>query len=791
MSHHHPIRKAAVLGAGVMGAQIAAHLVNAGIDTLLYELPAKQGKPNDLVTAAIRRLNKLKPAPLGVSEIGHQLQACNYDQHLELLNGCDLIIEAIAERMDWKKDLYEKVAPHINDHAWIASNTSGLSMTELSGALPAALRTRFCGVHFFNPPRYMKLVELIPHENTNQDMLDNLEAFLTSFVGKGVVRAKDTPNFIGNRVGVFSMLATMHHTSEFGLGFEIVDQLTGPAIKRPKSATYRTADVVGLDTMQHVISTMQNTLPDDPWKQYYQVPETLGKLVEAGALGQKSGAGFYRKQGRVIKVLDTGSGDYVQSNAQLSDEIQIILKERDPARRMAALRNGESTEARFMWAMFRDLFHYCAYHLGEIADSARQVDQAMRWGYGWGFGPFENWQASGWQQVAEWIQQDISAGKAMSDAPLPAWVNDGRDGVHSPQGSFSAATHELVPRSPLAVYRRQLQPELLVGEQPEPGNTVEQADDWRLWTQTGHDDVLILSFKSKMHSISNGVINGIHRGVSLAEQSYRGLVIWQSSEPFCVGADLKGALELAVAGDLDGLRSMIDGFQKSVMRLKYSQVPTIAAVRGMALGGGCEILMQCSRTVAAFESYIGLVEVGVGLLPGGGGLKELAIRSVENTKAGDSFPLLQQYYQQVAMGKVAGSALEARKFGYLSERDIIVMNPDELLYTAIQQARSMHDSGFRPPISNKTWPVAGDVGVATLKMMLANMLEGHFISEHDIEIGTRVAQVICGGEIDRGTAVNEQWLLHQEQEHFLALTQLEKTQQRIQHMLTTGKPLRN
>ncbi len=791
MSHHHPIRKAAVLGAGVMGAQIAAHLVNAGVDTLLFELPAKEGKPNDLVNAAVKRLSKLKPSPLGSREIGRLLQPCNYDQHLELLSGCDLIIEAIAERMDWKQDLYEKIAPHINDQAWIASNTSGLSMSVLADALPQALRSRFCGVHFFNPPRYMKLVELIPHAGTNPAMLDQLETFLTTFVGKGVVRAKDTPNFIGNRVGVFSMLATMYHTSEFGLGFDIVDKLTGPAIKRPKSATYRTADVVGLDTMQHVISTMQNTLPDDPWKQYYQVPETLGKLVEAGALGQKSGAGFYRKEGKVIKVLDAASSEYRQSDAQLSDEIQGIVKERDPVKKMAALRAGNSPEAQFMWAMFRDLFHYCAYHLGEIADSAREVDQAMRWGYGWGLGPFETWQASGWQQVTEWLQEDIATGKSMSDAPLPAWVTDGRDGVHTPQGSYSAADDQLQARSALAVYRRQLQPELLIGEQPVAGKVIEQDEHWRLWTQANHDDVLILSFLSKMHSISDGVIEGIQRGVALAEQAYRGLVICQDSEPFCVGADLQGALQLAVNDDMDGLRSMIDGFQQAVMRLKYAQVPTVAAVRGMALGGGCEIVMQCSRAVAAFESYIGLVEVGVGLLPGGGGLKELAIRSVENTKAGDSFPLLQQYYQQVAMGKVAGSALEAKAFGYLTERDIVVMNPDEILHTAITQVRSMHDAGYRPPLSNASWPAAGDVGVATLKMMLANMLEGHFISEHDLEIGSRVARVICGGEIDRGTMINEQWLLQLEQDNFLALTQLDKTRQRIEHMLKTGKPLRN
>ena len=785
-----PIRKVAVLGAGVMGAQIAAHVLNAGIDALLFELPAKDGDPNNMVNAAIKRLTKLKPAPLGEKSIVGQIQPCNYGQHLPLLRDCDLIIEAIAERMDWKKDLYEKIAPYVNQDTMLASNTSGLSMAELSSALPEQLQDQFCGVHFFNPPRYMKLVELIPTTKTSPEMLDQLESFLTTYVGKGVVRAKDTPNFIGNRVGVFSILATMHHTRAFDLGFDVVDSLSGPAIGRPKSATYRTADVVGLDTMKHVISTMTNTLPDDPWKEYYQIPTLLEQLVEGGALGQKTGAGYYRKQGRAIQVLDANSGEYVDSNVQLPDDIKAILKISNPTEKMAALRQSDSKYAQFMWSMFRDLFHYCAFHLNEIAASAREIDQAMRWGYGWKMGPFETWQASGWQTISGWIAEDIAAGKTMSNAPLPAWVNT-IDGVHSNTGSFSAQHNKTLPRSDLEIYQRQLQPERLHGEANINNNTVENGDDYRLWTNTNNDDVLILSFTSKMNSISLGVIKGILRAVELAEQQYKGLVIWQDSERFCVGADLKGALTLAKTGNLDGLHDMLASFQNAVMRLKYSQVPTVAAVRGLALGGGCEILMQCSHVVAAFESYIGLVEVGVGLLPGGGGLKELAIRAVENTKAGDSMPLLQQYYQQVAMAKVAGSALEARQFGYLTERDTIVMHSDEILHTAINQARSLHAAAYRPPVSNKTWPAAGDVGVATLKMMLVNMLEGQFISEHDMEIGTRVATVICGGEVNRGAKINEQWLLNQELEHFLDLAQMDKTQARIEHMLTTGKPLRN
>jgi len=333
----------------------------------------------------------LKPAPLGTKEINGLITAANYDQHLALLQDCDLIVEAIAERMDWKKDLYDKIENHVADHTILASNTSGLSITELSSVLPEKLRSRFCGVHFFNPPRYMALVELIPTQLTEPAVLDQLESFVVSSLGKSVVRAKDTPNFIGNRIGVFSMLATMHHTEQFQLGFDIVDALTGPLLGRPKSATYRTADVVGLDTMGHVIGTMESTLPDDPWHPFFSMPKWMQGLIDQGALGQKSGAGFYQKQGKAIKVLDLGSQDYRDSGAKPEAAVIEILKLKDPAERLTALRTSEHPQAQFLWACFRDVFHYCAFHLADIANNARDLDFAIRWGYGWAHGPLETW----------------------------------------------------------------------------------------------------------------------------------------------------------------------------------------------------------------------------------------------------------------------------------------------------------------------------------------------------------------------------------------------------------------
>ncbi len=783
------IRKAAVLGAGVMGAQIAAHLANANVQSYLFELPAEGKDKSANAKKAIDGLAKQNPGPLATAAVQKQILAANYDEHLALLAECDLVIEAISERMDWKKSLFEKVAPHIGPNAIFASNTSGLSITELSKTLPVALRKRFCGIHFFNPPRYMRLVELVPTHESDPAIMDRLETFLTTTLGKGVVRAKDTPNFVANRVGVFSMLATMHHTTAFKLGFDEVDALTGPAIGRGKSATYRTADVVGLDTMGHVIKTMHDTLPSDPWHAHYLAPMFLSALISKGALGSKTKAGFYTKKGRDILVIDVAKQDYRPQTGAIADEVQAILKEKSPAQQFAKLRASSHPQAQFLWAIFRDVFHYSAVHLAEIAHNARDVDFAVRWGFGWKLGPFELWQAAGWEQVAKWIAEDIAAGKTMAKAPLPAWVTDGRKGVHSPEGSYSAETGKMVPRSRLPVYARQLFPETVIGEKPaDRGTTVFEDEGVRMWHQG--DGIAIVSFKSKMHSLGTEVLMGLNMAIEEAEKSFDALVIWHEA-PFAVGANLKAALESLRAGRFDEFERMVALFQQTSQRLKYSLVPTVAAVEGMALGGGCEFVMHSQRVVAALESYIGLVEVGVGLLPAGGGLKEFAERSVAWSKGGDMFPELARAFRQTAMGETSKSAEEARERGFLKPADLVIFHPAELLYVAKQQARAMAESGVRPALPPAQIPVAGDTGIATLKMMLVNMKEGGFISEHDYEISSRIAEVLCGGVVEPGSMVDEKWLLDLERRHFVELAKTPKTQERIEHMLKTGKPLRN
>jgi 3-hydroxyacyl-CoA dehydrogenase len=808
-----PIRKVAVLGAGVMGAQIAAHLVNVRVPVILFDLPARDkdgaGAPssgfskNGIVTKAIENLKKLKPAPLGVAEDAVFIEAANYEEHLDRLLECDLVIEAIAERMDWKLDLYTKVAPKIAPHAIVASNTSGLSITKLSEVLPAEIRPRFCGIHFFNPPRYMALVELIATPATDPKILDDLEAFVTTALGKSVVRAKDTPNFVANRVGIAGMLATMKEAETYGLSYDVVDDLTGKKLGRASSGTFRTADVVGLDTMAHVIKTLQDNLGpeqgNDPFYDAFATPAVLQKLLDAGALGQKSGAGFYKKVGKDILRFDAAKGDYVPGGGK-ADEIVARMLKKPPAERLKLLHDSKNPQAQFLWAILRDSFHYAAVHLGDVAESARDVDFAMRWGFGASQGPFELWQQAGWKQVAQWVQEDIDAGRALSTAPLPKWVFEGpvaeNGGVHSREGSWSAAESRFVPPRDLPVYGRQAFRDSVFGADAavplQAGKELFRNDEVRVWTLDG--EVLIASITAKLHLISPSVIEGVTKAVELAERGHQGLVVWSPDDVFSAGANLEALMPVFMKSGGKGILPEVKKLQDAMLRIRYASVPVVAAVRGMALGGGLELALHCARRVAAMESYMGFVEVGVGLIPAGGGLAYVARRAAEMASAGgasvDLIKFLAEGFTSAAQARVATSAIEARKLGYLIDGDVVVPHKDELLHVATAQAKAMHESGWRPPLK-AAFPVAGRNAIATIEVQLVNLRDGGLITAHDFDLGSRIAEVVCGGDVDSGSLASEDYLMAMERERFCALLDHPKTQERIMGMLQTGKPVRN
>lgn len=760
------IKKIAVLGAGVMGAQIAAHCANAGFDTYLYDLPTDDKDKNALVNRAIQHLVKMTPKPLATMHTQSFIHARNYNDDLSFLSECDLIIEAIAERLDLKRALFEKISPYLHEKNIVVSNSSGLSMHTLSESFSDACRARFCGVHFFNPPRYMHLAELIPTEATSPLLLDELEAWLTRFLGKGVIRAKDTPNFIANRIGVFSLLSTLHHAERFGLSIDEVDAITGVLLNRPKSATYRTLDVVGLDTMQHVVATMKNTLPKDPWHSLFQLPEWMNQLIKEGHLGQKTGKGLYQKAGQNIEVYDPNLRAYRLAKGRASDELKTILTTAQ-SNWMLNLFQSKDKQARFLSAYFTDLFHYSAYHLHAIAHSASDVDRAMQWGFGWKEGPFELWEGAGIRVLLDLINTNIKAHACSVQAPMPDWVSN-------------AETFHLSKKiSDQPVYNRQY--------------TVKQPIIYQNSgvEMTAEEGIAIVSFKTKSGVINEAVLDGLQEVLHLAESNYSGLVLYQKNPAlFSAGADLKMVSDCLLHQENARLSQVIRQFQETMLALRYSAVPVVAALRGQALGGGCELLMHCDRVVSALEAYPGLVEVGVGLIPAGGGCKEWARRAAARASKDEHFRVLQQYFEQTAMGNVASSALDAVDRGYLQSSDIVLMHSEEVLYGALQSIHTMSALNYTPP-RPALFKAAGLEFKAKCQGMLVNLVEGGFISAHDYLIATEMLGVISGGAVDYGVLISESYLMRLELDAFMRLIDTPETQARINQLLETGKPLRN
>jgi 3-hydroxyacyl-CoA dehydrogenase len=597
-------------------------------------------------------------------------------------------------------------------------------------------------------------------------------------------------------VGIAGMLATMKEAQTHGLSYDVVDDLTGKKMGRASSGTFRTADVVGLDTMAHVIKTMQDNLKDDPFFATYATPPALEALLKGGALGQKTGAGFFKKVGKDILRFDADKGDYVPGGAKADDIVARILK-KPAADRLKLLRESSNPQAKFVWAILRDAFHYAAVHLGDVAETARDVDFAMRWGFGSQQGPFELWQQAGWKPVAEWVKADIDAGLALSKAPLPAWVLEGpvaeRGGVHQPEGSWNPTSKQFVPLRDLPVYKRQAFRENVGApvDALKAGMEEFKNDEIRVWSLDG--DVLIASFTSKLHLIGAPMVEGLAKAIEIAERKYQGLVIWSPDDVFSAGANLEALMPVFMKEGSKGIAPHVKQLQDAMLRMRYAQVPVVAAMRGLALGGGCEIALYTARRVAAMETYIGLVEVGVGLIPAGGGLACIARRAAEAGAKAPAVDLLNYFKDPLvaaASATVGTSALEGRKLGYFTDEDIIVAHKDELLHVATAQVKAMAASGYRPPVK-KLFPVAGRNGIATVKAQLVGMRDGNFITAHDYHLGGLIAEAVCGGDVDAGAMVNEEYLMTIERRGFVALLDHPKTQERIMGMLQTGKPVRN
>lgn len=768
-------QKVAILGSGVMGAQIAAHFANAQYEVYVFDI-------NPLNPTI---LSKINPAPLALPSFAASLIPSSYQQNLSVLKECFLVVEAVSEKMDIKNQVYQNISSYLGPQTIIASNTSGLSITDLGQLLPETLRQRFCGVHFFNPPRYLPLVELIPSPWIAPFLLDELEGFLTSRLGKNVVRAFDTPNFIANRVGVFSILSILHHAEKLGIGLDVVDQITGSLLGRPKSATFRTMDVVGLDTLNHVVHTMDERLTSDPWHKYYHLSEWIQELIQKGFLGQKTGKGIYLKSGKEILIYDVAQKTHRAQVPASTAILEGFLSQ--PQKVWDECLKSKDPIALFLVATLRDLFHYTAYHLESIALNTRDIDAAIRGGFGWKLGIFELWQKLGWQKIAHFIEEERQKEKTMVKDPLPQWVLSIDQPYTATGAGYCPSQKIFIGASLHPVYKKQWIPEMFGSAKPDTGHTLRENAGVKLWCL--QEGIGIISFKSKMNVIGLEVLEGLMDALSYAESHLNAVILWQHQEPFSAGANLIQAMELVKQGKINEMERFVDLFQTVSLRLKHSSVPTVAAVSGLALGGGCEFVMHCQKAVLHLETYQGLVEVGVGILPAGGGCKELARRASD--KGGDIFKNIQESFMNVSMAQVSKSAFEVRKWGYVKEETAIIFHPKELLYAAHMEAQALVATGKRPILPNSPITVSGEGAYGAVKAQILNMKEGGFISEHDVKIASAVAMVLTGGEFPEGAQVPEKWFLQKEREFFLELLSTEKTQKRMEHMLSTGKPLRN
>ena len=788
-----PVKKAAVLGAGTMGAQIAAHLANAGIPTLLLDIPPRDdsGDRNAIARAGFEAASKAKPAAFFTSQFASLVSIGNFDDDLAKLKDCDLIIEAVVENLDIKRSLYERVEQHRRPGSIVASNTSGIPLALLAEGRSEDFRAHFLGMHFFNPPRYMHLVELIRTEFTKPEVSCSMFGFLDERLGKGVVVAKDRPNFIANRIGTFGALVTMRTMIDEGYSIEEVDKITGPAAGRPKTATFRTFDLVGLDVFAHVVKNLHENLPDDPERDMFALPDFVTKMIERGLLGNKTKAGFYqRKKGetdkREIWAVDVQTLDYKPTQKVKLPALDMAKNIEDTRERLGTLVWSKERVGTFLWKTISRTLCYTADRIPEIADNIIEVDRAMRWGFNWELGPFEVWDAIGVEKSVATLQKEGRAVPANVQKMLDAGAKSFYKQENGQRFYFDFASAKYVPAvdPPGVIVLKSLKDRTGVIRKNSGASMIDLGDG-----------VACLEFHSKMNSIGGDTLEMLRFAVSETEKNFLGLVVGNQGVNFSVGANLMLMLMEAQDENWEELEMIGRYFQSSVMSLRYSAKPVVVAPFQMVFGGGCEMVLHADRVRAAAETYIGLVEVGVGIIPAGCGTKEMLVRALDSIpgdmKDADPFPFVKRAFETIALAKVATSAEEARSLGFLREEDSISMNADRLIADAKKAVLALAAGGYVQPQPRTDILALGNPALATLKLGVHLMKRAGYISDHDALIGEKLARILTGGDLNHTTRVSEQYLLDLEREAFLSLIGTRKTQDRIAHMLKTGKPLRN
>jgi 3-hydroxyacyl-CoA dehydrogenase len=796
------ISKVAVLGSGIMGSRIACHFANTGSQVVLLDIvpttltPEEEAKGlsltspavrNRIVNASLQQTLKASPSPVYDKRVARLITTGNFTDDLKQLSDCDWIIEAVVENLDIKRKLFEQVELFRKPGTLITSNTSGIPIALMAEGRSEDFRRHFCGSHFFNPPRYLRLLEIIPGIDTAPEVLSFLEHYGDKFLGKTTVHCKDTPAFIANRIGVFSILSLFHLLEEMGLSIDEVDKLTGPVLGRPKSATFRTCDVVGLDTLVKVAADVYDRCPNDESRDTFQLPAFIKQLVERKWLGDKTGQGFYKKSKtadgkREILTLDISSMEYRAKSKVKFATLEQTKTIDDLKQRLPVLFSGKDKAGDFYRKSFCRLFQYISFRIPEIADDIYSVDQAICAGFGWEIGPFAIWELLGIEKVAQQMNE-------LGFTPA-AWVNDLIKSGH--KSFFSYSTGAVAAYS---ITEKSLQPV----KATEGLVLLDSYRDKIVWKNNGcqlldiGDGVLNLEFRTKMNTMGGEVIQGVNKAIEIAESDYLGLVIANEAQNFSAGANLAMIFMMAAEQEYDEIDMAIRVFQQMNMRVRYSSIPVVVAPHGMSLGGGCEMTLHADRVVASAETYTGLVEFGVGLIPGGGGTKEFALRaSDEYTDGNIDEQSLRDYFLTIAMAKVSTSAREAFDLHILKKgRDEVVMNPARRIAEAKRAVINLADEGYVAPVLRKDIKVLGRSGLGMFYAGANAMKSGNYISEHDQLISRKLAWVLCGGDLSAYTLVSENYLLDLEREAFLSLCGERKTLERIQSILTSGKPLRN